>query len=211
MRVRPSLRPRPAAGTVGTMTDVRTLIDPLGLWPRTTRLAGRAEHAALGTGERLLLAVVDRAVASGLPRQVVDRLLDDGLAEHIAERVLTDPGFEQRAAALLESPQTGHLLERVLDSEASERLVAQVLESRLVDVTVARVLASDELWTMVDEIARSPAVTEAITSQGAGFADQVADEVGARSRNADAWLERVAHRMLGRPLAAEAPPGTGLA
>ena len=63
-----------------------------------------------------------------------------------------------------------------------DRLVAQVLDSRLVDASVARVLASDELWLVVDEVAQSPAVTEAITQQSAGFADQVAGEVGERSR-----------------------------
>lgn len=191
--------------------DVRTLVDPLGLLPRATRLAGRAQDSAFSSAERLLLAAVDHAVATRLPEQIVDRLLAAGLTERVAERVLTDPELERRVVALIESPQTGRLLDRALDSEASERLVAQVLESRLMDVTVARVLASEELWTMVEEIARSPAVTEAIAHQGVGFADQVAEEVGTRSRHADAWLERVAHRMLGRPLPAEPPPGTGLA
>ena len=51
---------------------------------------------------------------------------------------------------------------------------------------------------MVDEIARSPAVTEAITQQSLGFADQVAGGVRDRSRNADEVLERVARRALRR-------------
>jgi hypothetical protein len=52
---------------------------------------------------------------------------------------------------------------------------------------------------LVEEIAESPAVTDAITQQGFGFADEVAGGMRARSRNADAWLERAARRALRRP------------
>jgi hypothetical protein len=45
---------------------------------------------------------------------------------------------------------------------------------------------------------RSPAVTAAITQQSVGFADQVAGELGERSRQADARLERIARRLLRR-------------
>ena len=66
-------------------------------------------------------------------------------------------------------------------------------------------LEGEELWLVVDEIAQSPAVTEAITRQSIGFADQVAGGVRGRSRNADAWLERAARRALRRPPAAPPP------
>ena len=70
-----------------------------------------------------------------------------------------------------------------------------VIESRLLDQVVTRLLESEELWLLVEEVARSPAVTEAITQQSLGFADQVGDEVRKRSGNADAWLERAARRV----------------
>ena len=92
----------------------------------------------------------------------------------------------------------------MLEDQATGRLVAQVLDSRLLDESVERVLASEELWLVVDEIARSPAVTSAISQQGMGFADQVVEEVGVRTRRADAWLERAARRMLHRTLAGHA-------
>jgi hypothetical protein len=87
----------------------------------------------------------------------------------------------------------------VLESPAVERLVGQAIESRLADQAVARLLDSEELWLLVGEIAESPAVTQAITQQGFGFADEVAGGMRARSRNADAWLERTARRALRRP------------
>jgi uncharacterized RDD family membrane protein YckC len=49
---------------------------------------------------------------------------------------------------------------------------------------------------MVDEIAHSPAVTDAIGEQSVGFAEQVAGQVRVRSQRADARVERVARRLL---------------
>jgi hypothetical protein len=63
---------------------------------------------------------------------------------------------------------------------------------------VERLLESEELWVLVDEIARSPAVTQAITQQSLGFADQVAGGVRERSRDADGMLERAARRIVRR-------------
>ena len=89
-------------------------------------------------------------------------------------------------------------MDQALDSPAMERLVGRVIQSKLLDEAVARLLESEELWLLVDEIARSPAVTEAITQQSLGFADQVAGGVRARSRTMDDWLERKARRALRR-------------
>jgi hypothetical protein len=47
-------------------------------------------------------------------------------------------------------------------------------------------------------VARSPAVTEAISHQSAGLADEVARAVRDRSVSADARLERAARRLVGR-------------
>jgi hypothetical protein len=148
------------------------------------------EILAAGVVER----VADRALATPLPQHVADRLLAEGVAEQVAERVLEGPELERLVAAVLESP-------------GMIRVVEQVLDSRLVDESVARVLASEELWLLVDEIVRSPAVTAAITQQGAGFAEQVVDAVGERSRRADAWLERATRRVLHRAPPAATPAG----
>jgi hypothetical protein len=86
-----------------------------------------------------------------------------------------------------------------------ERTVGQVIESRLFDQLIVRLLESQELWLLVDEIAQSPAVTEAITQQSLGFADEVADEVNVRTRRADAIAERIARRLLRRRARVEPP------
>jgi hypothetical protein len=163
---------------------VMRLVDPFGVLPRAGDAAGRLTVSAL---DRLLSS----PHASEAAQIVVDRLLAEGIAEQVTQRVLDGPEIERLAAAILESP-------------SMERLVAQVLESELLDAVVARLLVSEELWIIVDEVARSPSVTEAISHQGIGFADQVAVEVGRRSRRADARLERAARRLLHRA------PGPGV-
>ena len=92
-------------------------------------------------------------------------------------------------------------MDRLLAEGVIERAVDRVFdERRIVDELVNRLIASEELWVLVDSIAKSPAVTEAIGRQSIGFAEQVAGEVRTRSRNADARLERVARRALRRPV-----------
>lgn len=144
---------------------------------------------------RVLERTTDTVLSSDAPDAIVERALTDGVVERAAARVLDGPELERVLIAALESP-------------AMERLVGRAIDSRLVDETVARLLESEELWMVVEEIAQSPAVTDAITRQSMGFADQVADGVRARSRDADAWLERAARRAL-RRRAAAVPPEAG--
>jgi hypothetical protein len=163
--------------------------------------------------------VLDRADAAGVPQRIADRLLEDGIAEQVAERLLSGPELERivtmamesdamrdSVAGALESPGAERLLVLALDSPGAERLIARIIESRVVEETMARVMEdvaarlpqTEGMWTLVDEIAQSPAVTEAITHQGAGFADQVAEDLRDRSRKADARLERAAWRLFRR-------------
>jgi hypothetical protein len=94
----------------------------------------------------------------------------------------------------------------MLDNPGMERLVARAVESRLTEATLSRVIEdaitrlpqTQALWALVDEVARSDAVTDAITQQGLGLADEVAEDLRERSRDADAWLERAARRVLRR-------------
>jgi hypothetical protein len=200
--------------------------DGLVRWTAATRpvtgavsLALRAEREARRAvgrrAEDAALAALDALLSSRLGAEAVDRVLESELASQAVGRALEGPLVEAVARdvvryAVLERVLDDAELERVvvaaLDSPAAERLLARVLDSQLLDEAVHRLLDGDELWLVVDEIAQSPAVTEAITRQSIGFADQVAGGVRGRSRNADAWLERTARRALRRPPAAP-PPG----
>jgi hypothetical protein len=124
--------------------------------------------------------VLDRIEQSGVAQRIAERLLDDGIAEQIAERALAGPEAERMLAAALRGP--------------------------LVEETVAKLLENQATWVLVDEIARSPSVTEAIAHQGSGFLDEVAARARDRSRHADARVQRLADKLRRRPPAAPVPP-----
>ena len=167
----------------------------MALWPATEasgaaeRLERRTRAAAGDLAGRAALAVVDAVVASPYTERAVDRVLDSPLAEHAIGHSMSGP-----------------LVMRIVESPALGRTVGQVMDSRLLVQVVARLLESEELWLLVDEVAQSPAVTEAIAQQGLGFADEVADQVNQRTRRADAITERVARRLLHRRARVEPPP-----
>jgi hypothetical protein len=170
--------------------------------------AGRATRAA-GRGA---LATVDTVVQSQFAADAAERLLSGPLIDRLGRDIarykvierIVDPlvasgELDYLVNRALESPTVDRLARRVLESPAAERLVARVIEGPLLDEAVARLLESEDLWLLVDVIAQSPAVTEAIGRQSIGFADQVAGAVRARSFNADERLEGVARRLLRRP------------
>jgi hypothetical protein len=142
-----------------------------------------------GTVERVL----GQADSAGLPQRVAEQLLADGIAEQVAMRLLSGSELERLVATALESPGFARLLEQVVDSRAVDQTVA-----RVVDETAQRLPQSQAMWDLIDVIAASPAVTEAIASQSLGFADHVAGTVRERSQRADAKLERAAWSLLRR-------------
>jgi hypothetical protein len=149
-------------------------------------------------GVRIPTAVV-RACALGeeCAIAVAERSCDhrSGVRGFVASAVYTGSaaaGVVLRSARRQVEAATLMALEAALASRIAEEAMDRALESRL---------ASRSLDRVVEEVAQSPAVLDAVTQQSAGFADQVADRMRARSRNADAWLERKARRALRR-----APP-----
>jgi hypothetical protein len=175
-----------------------------------SRLAQRAVSGALEgptvevvTREVIRHKVLERVAGELVASQALGNLTDAVVAgpalDTVTDRVLASGVVEQAAARVLDGPELERVVTSALDSPAMERLVAQAVESKLLDQAVALLLESDELWLLVDEIARSPAVTDAIAQQGVGFADQVAGGMRTRSRNADTWIEAKVQRALRRP------------
>jgi hypothetical protein len=142
------------------------------------KLASAAEPALLAAldavlgrlmNDELIDRVLARAKAERVAEHVVDRILEDGIAEHVAERAFSGPELER-------------MLESAFKSALPEELVAQLL-------------SSEAVWMLVDEIARSPSVTDAIAHQGTGFLDQVVAKGRDRSRRGDERIQRVADRL----------------
>jgi hypothetical protein len=127
-------------------------------------------------------AVLARALADETVDRILARVEATGVAQRVAERVLADGIAEQIAERAVAGPELA-------------RVVAAVVRSDLLDEAVARLLEAPALWVLVDEIARSPSVTEAIAHQGTGFVEEVAGSARERSRDADAWVARAARRL----------------
>lgn len=147
------------------------------------------------------LARVGMWVAS-LPLRGTAATIDVGVALEQRARATLRARGEQLALealdALLTSDAIDLVLERIEAAGVAQHVAQRILEDGIAEQVVTLLLESEELWVLVDEIARSPSVTEAITHQSAGFVDQVTDTVRDRSREADAWVERAARRLRGR-------------
>jgi len=156
------------------------------------RRAERDARAAADDAARwMTLTVLDAILASSVADEAVDRVL----ASHWAERTVVQ---------VVDGEQAHRALELALESPALERAVSQVLASRIADEAIARIVErtlerlpeSPALWGLIDAISQSPAVREAISTQSAGMAAEVAEDVRMRSRRADDQLEGAARRIL---------------
>jgi hypothetical protein len=178
-------------------------IDGRRLLGATARLGGTVGLAATRRLSEAALTVLDAALVSPVAEEAVDRVMASRLARHAVSRAFEGPLVDVVADDIVRYAVVERVVDRLLADGIVEHTVARVLDGpeleRLADQVLARLLESQELWVLVEEIAESPAVTDAITQQGFGFADEVAGGMRARSRNADAWLERRARRALRRP------------
>ncbi|HTP21344.1 MAG TPA: hypothetical protein VMJ65_17200 [Solirubrobacteraceae bacterium] len=158
-------------------------------------LVGFGTRAASAT-LRPIVGVAEAAAEAGL-----------SLERRAVNRVLESDELERVVVVAINSAHIQAALKQALESEGAAQIVDTLFDSGLLDHFFERLLASESLWHLIDEIAASPAVTAAISQQGLGFADQVGDDVRARSRKADDWMERAARRLIGRqPRALPAEP-----
>jgi len=141
---------------------------------------------------------VDRVLRSELAERALRQALAGALIDTAGQDIAQRAVIERISEPLVASGELDRIADAVLASPAAERMVARLIDSPLLDEAVARLLESEELWLLVDEIARSPAVTEAIGQQSIGFADQVAGAVRARSLNADDRLELAVRGLVTR-------------
>jgi hypothetical protein len=188
---------------------------------RTLTPGARVASAAASAIERNAVAPVARATA---PRALalLDRLLDAPItteaADHIAssavlqvavERALAGPVGDAVAESIAEHEVIERIAKRLAESGELDRLVRGALTSdatdAIADEAVARLLESEQLWVLVDEIARSPSVTAAISRQGLGLADQFAAIIRERSSRADSRVEHAAKRLARRDRSPQEP------
>jgi uncharacterized RDD family membrane protein YckC len=100
-------------------------------------------------------------------------------------------------------------VDRALDSEAAARVTERVLDSDTAKRVWGKVLESDEAQKLVERVAEAPEVRAAITAQGVGILEDLRRGVRRATRRLDDGFERVARRILRRPVRTQRPIYTG--
>jgi uncharacterized RDD family membrane protein YckC len=96
-------------------------------------------------------------------------------------------------------------VDRAIDSEAAARATQRVLDSDTAKRVWGKVLESEQAQQLVERVADAPEVRAAITRQGVGLLEDLRRGVRSATRRLDDGVERVARRILRRPVRGERP------
>jgi hypothetical protein len=146
----------------------------------------------VGVAGRVGSALLRRPMAEleSFAVRIAERAIENALSASLPEvltRMLVEHRVIERVAAELAADGT---LERLLDES---------LQSRFAHSAAARLGESEDVLLLVDAIARSEQVRQALQAQSTGLAEELADEARARTTRVDDALERGARALLRRP------------
>ncbi len=96
-------------------------------------------------------------------------------------------------------------VDRARDSEAAARATQRVLDSETAKRVWGKVLESEEAQKLVERVADAPEVRAAITAQGVGVLEDLRRGVRRATRRLDDGVERVARKILRRPVREQRP------
>jgi hypothetical protein len=168
-----------------------------------TREAPRADESSG------LFGLIGRVASFGVRStgDALEAVIGSDAVEESIDRLLSSPAIERLIQTALSGPLVDALSRELVRQRVVERITTTLIEAGVFEPIVDAFLERPELWVLVEEIAQSPAVSDAIRQQSFGFADQVGDEVRGRTRSADDILARAARRLVGRrgQMAAQMP------
>ena len=189
----------PSGGLLGALAGA--VAGAVGAVARTGAEATmRATEGAVETviASKAVQGSIERVVASPAMTSAVDAVVGSPAVQETLERVVSGPAFAGALRTIL-SPETVDMIaEEVTRSQMIQKITVTAMEAGEMAPIVDAFLEREELWILVQTIAESPAVIDAVRQQGFGFADQVGDEVRGRSRTADQVIARTARSFIGR-------------
>lgn len=133
---------------------------------------------------------IDRLLAGSLPDAVVRSLLEHQVVERLAAELAVTADLDIAVTAALDSETTQQLVQAVLASPGFDRLLVQATD---------RVLNGPEMQRVIEVVADSPAVREALRAQSTSLAEETVAGVRARAENLDDVAERTVRGWLRRP------------
>jgi pimeloyl-ACP methyl ester carboxylesterase/uncharacterized RDD family membrane protein YckC len=147
------------------------------LIPRLDRLARRPVAAAARSS-------IDGVLGGPLPEAVARSVVEHHVIERIAAEVLAASAEQGRDLEQIE-----WLVEQVLRSEALTEWVESGEVARLVEPLAGTVLRSPAVRQTIVELAGSPEMRHALSSQTTGFGEDVADAARQRATHGDLSIE----------------------
>jgi hypothetical protein len=133
---------------------------------------------------------IDRLIAGGLPDAVVRSLLEHRVVERTAAELAATADLEGALTAALENEVTQELLRAVLASPGFDRLLVQATD---------RALRGPEVQRVIEHVAASPEIREALTLQSTTLAEEMVAGVRTRAETLDDVAERTVRGWLRRP------------
>jgi len=155
---------------------------------------------ARGTIQVVVLPV--RVVQPRLELEVeraIDRALAGQLTDAIAWSLARHRVVERVASQVMRELDVDRIVDAVLDDPRTERLLIRVLESTLLDNLTEHLLESPEFQLILERVASSPEVLAAVSHHTETLAEEMVDDVRARSRKVDDVAERAVRGWLRRP------------
>jgi hypothetical protein len=133
---------------------------------------------------------VDRVFAGPLPDAVVRSLLEHQVVERLAVELAAEVDVDLAVSAALEHETTQRLVAAIVASPGLDGLLVQATD---------RVIRGPELQRVVEHVARSPEVREALTQQSTTLATELVDGLRTRAETLDEVAERTVRGWLRRP------------
>jgi hypothetical protein len=115
-----------------------------------------------------------------------------------ADGWLSSPELDRIVTAIVQHEGSGRIADRILTSPLARHVGRQAVDSGALDAVLDRLVEREAFWALVDVVAGSPAVGEAIGRQSRSAVTDVVDGLRDGAVQADDWLERVARRAVGR-------------
>jgi hypothetical protein len=162
------------------------------------------EGAAVRMRQRSRLeGLIDDVMRAPEVERAVDHLLAGPLPDAVVRSLLEHDVVERLAAELVEEVDVDLAVNAALEHETTQRLVAAIIASPGLDHLLVqatdRVLRGPELERIVDHVAQSPQVREALTHQSTTLATELADGLRTRAETLDDVAERTVRGWLRRP------------
>ncbi len=135
-------------------------------------------------------------VARGIERRTRRIAADAVIAT--ADAWLSSRELERIVTAVVEHEGSERIADRILDSALARHVARRAADAGVVDALLDALAERERFWALIDRVASSPAVSDAIAHQSRSAATDVLDGVRDGAAQADDWLERIARRMAGR-------------